>query len=135
MLEPLTASQREAWAQWISPETLLFQVHNTAPYLQARLPAPERGRLIEIGGTPDGFLRVLSSWENIRRSGLNHAEQLQDYFALCLACHHATVATFVPTDVDTKIRGMTWRETNDAEALKPMLRFALGARGWTEEGI
>ena len=88
-----------------------------------------------MGGTPDGFLRVLSSWENIRRAGLHHAEQLQDYFALCLACHHATVATFVPTDVDTKIRGMTWRETDDAEVLKPMLRFALGARGWTEEGI
>jgi hypothetical protein len=74
-----------AWAQWISPETLLFQVYNTAPYLQARVPAPERGRLIEMGGTPDGFLRVLSSWENIRRAGLHHAEQLQDYFALCLA--------------------------------------------------
>jgi hypothetical protein len=128
--EPLTA-----WAQWISPETLLFQVHNTAPFLQARLPASECRRLIEIGGTRDGFLRVLSSWENIRRDDLNHAEQLQDYFALCLACHHATVATFVPTDVDTKIRGMTWRETNDAEVLKPMLRFALAARGWTEEGI
>ncbi len=99
------------------------------------MPAPESGRLIEMGGTPDGFLRVLASWENIRRPDLNHAEQLQDYFALCLACHHATVATFVPTDVDTKIRGMAWRETSDVEALKPMMRFALDARGWTEEGI
>src|SRR5271170_7313241 len=75
--EPLTA-----WAQWISPETLLSQVYNTAPYLEAHLPEPERGRLIEMGGTPDGFLRVLRSWENIRRADLSHAEQLQDYFAL-----------------------------------------------------
>jgi hypothetical protein len=41
------------------------------------------------------------------RPNLNREEQLQDYFALCLACHHATVATFVPTDVDTKIRGVS----------------------------
>ena len=87
------------------------------------MPAPESGRLIEMGGTPDGFLRVLASWENIFRTDLHHSEQLQDYFALCLACHHATVATFVPTDVDTKIRGMAWRETSDVEVLKPMLQL------------
>ncbi|HEV8148090.1 MAG TPA: hypothetical protein VGP79_16990, partial [Bryobacteraceae bacterium] len=124
-----------AWSQWISPETLLAQVHNTAPFLEPRMPPQEPGRLIEMGGTPDGFLRVLASWKNIHRSDLHHAEQLQDYFALCLACHHATVASFVPTDVDTKIRGMTWRETSDPDVLKPMLRFALDARGWTQEGI
>jgi len=60
---------------------------------------------------------------------------LQDYFALCLACHHATVATFVPTDVDTKIRGITWRESRDPDVLRPMLRLALAARAWTEDGI
>jgi len=99
------------------------------------VPAPEPGRLIDMGGTPEGFLRVLASWENIFRVELHREEQLQDYFALCLACHHATVATFVPTDVDTKIRGLAWRETSDKEVLKPMLRFALAAQGWTEEGI
>jgi hypothetical protein len=125
----------EAWAKWISPETLLSQVYNTAPFLRARMPAPEPGRLIEMGGTPDGFLRILASWENILRPDLQHPEQIQDYFALCLACHHATVATYVPTDVDTKIRGLAWRETSDTEVLKPMLRLALAARGWTEECI
>jgi hypothetical protein len=133
--DSLTTPRPEAWAQWISPETLLAQVHNTAPYLQAMLPAPEPGRLIEMGGTPDGFLRVLASWNNIHRADLHPAEQLQDYFALCLSCHHATVATFVPTDVDTKIRGLAWRETRDPDVLKLMLRFALNARGWIEEGI
>jgi hypothetical protein len=113
----------------------LSQVYNTAPFLRARVPAPETGRLIDMGGTPDGFLRILASWENIFRADLHQQEQLQDYFALCLACHHATVATFVPTDVDTKIRGLAWRETSDTEVLKPMLRLALAARSWTEEGI
>jgi hypothetical protein len=113
----------------------LAQVQNTAPYLKTFLPPAEDRRLIELGDTPTGFLRVLASWENIHRPGLHYAEQLQDYFALCLSCHHATVATFVPTDVDTKIRGIVWRATPDPEILKPMMHFALGARSWTEQGI
>jgi hypothetical protein len=126
---------RDAWAHWIGPETLIAQVRSTAPFLTGRLPAPESARLIDLGGSPDGFLRVLASWENLLRAGLAPGEQLQDYFALCLACHHATVATFVPTDVDTKIRGIVWRETRDIEVLGPMLRFALASRGWSEEGV
>jgi hypothetical protein len=108
-------------------------VRNTAPFL--KLPAAEAGRLIELGHSPDGFLRIIANWENIERAGLSSEEQLQDYFALCLACHHATVATFVPTDVDTKIRGIVWRESRDAGVLRPMLRLALASRAWTEDGI
>ena len=126
---------RDAWSEWIGPETLISQVRNTAPFLEARLPAPEPARLTEIGHSPDGFLRILGSWENILRPTLNHEEQLQDYFALCLACHHATVATFVPTDVDTKIRGIVWHESRDPEILRPMLGLALASRTWTEDGI
>jgi hypothetical protein len=108
-------------------------VRNTAPFL--KLPAAEAGRLIELGHSPDGFLRIIANWENMERAGLSYEEQLQDYFALCLACHHATVATFVPTDVDTKIRGIVWRESRDAGVLRPMLRLALASRAWTEDGI
>ena len=114
---------------------LISQVRGTAPFLEPRLPATEPGRLIELGHSPDGFLRILANWENILRPNLNPEEQLQDYFAFCLACHHATVATFVPTDVDTKIRGIVWHESRDPEVLRPMLRLALAARAWTEEGI
>src|SRR6185369_12232129 len=109
----------DAWSQWISPETLISQVRNTAPFLEAQLPPPEAGRLVELGHSSDGFRRILASWENIHQAGLSPEEQLQDYFSFCLACHHATVATFVPTDVDTKIRGVTWRETRDPEVLRP----------------
>jgi hypothetical protein len=126
---------RDAWSQWISPETLISQVRSTAPFLEARLPPRESGRLIDLGDSSDGFLRVLASWENMHCPGLSAGEQLQDYFALCLSCHHATVATFVPTDVDTKIRGIVWQETRDLDALRGMLRFALASRQWTEEGI
>jgi hypothetical protein len=126
---------RPAWDRWIGPETLISQVRSTAPFLAPRLPAAEPGRLIDLGDSPDGFLRILANWENILRPGLHTEEQLQDYFALCLACHHATVATFVPTDVDTKIRGIAWRESRDPDVLRPMLRLALASRAWTEEGI
>jgi len=130
---PLLKLPRAAWSQWISPETLLSQVRNTVPFL--KLPQPEPSRLIELGRSPDGFLRILANWENILRPTITPEEQLQDYFALCLACHHATVATFVPTDVDTKIRGIVWRESRDPDVLRPMLRLALDSRAWSEDGI
>jgi hypothetical protein len=137
MIAPTTSSSPDtsAWAHWISPETLFSQVQSTAPFLESRFPPPEPGRLIDLGESSDGFLRILANWRNLLREGLSHGEQLQDYFALCLACHHATVATFVPTDVDTKIRGIVWAESRDREVLRPMLRLAIAAKGWTEEGI
>ena len=135
MSDTLIKPPRDAWAQWISPETLVTQVRNTAPFLDARLKVTEPDSLIALGESPDGFLRILANWQNMLRSGLTPEEQLQDYFALCLACHHATVATFVPTDVDTKIRGILWRESRDPGVLRPMLRLALAARAWREDGI
>ena len=75
--------------------------------------APTISALAEILEEPTA--PILANWENILRPGLSPEEQLQDYFALCLACHHATVATFVPTDVDTKIRGIVWRESRDPD--------------------
>ena len=135
MSAPLRNTPRHAWAQWIGPETLLSQVRNTAPFLESRLPPIEPGRLIALGHSPDGFLRILANWQNILHPTLSPEEQLQDYFALCLACHHATVATFVPTDVDTKIRGIVWHESRDPGVLQPMLRLALASRAWAEDGI
>lgn len=131
----LIDTPRDAWAHWISPETLISQVQSTAPFLQAQLPELEPSRLIELGASFDGFRRILASWQNILRPNLAPEEQLQDYFAICMACHHATVATFVPTDVDTKIRGILWRESRDPDVLRPMLRLALNSRAWTEDGV
>jgi hypothetical protein len=134
LLEAGVQQSREAWSQWIAPATLTAQVWNAAPFLEARLPAVEAGRLIELGASADGFLRILANWKNVF-GDLTPEEQLQDYFALCLACHHATVATFVPTDVDTKIRGILWQASRDRDVLRGMLRLALAARSWSEDGI
>ena len=59
----------------------------------------------------------------------------EDYFALCLACHYATVATFVPTDVDSKIRGLLWRQARDTDTLRSMFRFASRASLWSTRAI
>ena len=132
---PSAKAVHRPWDRWIGPETLLAQVRATAPFLEARFPSRETGRLIALGGSADGFLRILANWENLLDPGLAPEEQLQDYFAVCLACHHATVATFVPTDVDTKIRGILWRESRDPAVLRAMLRLALASRAWSEEGV
>ncbi len=124
-----------AWDQWISPETLISQVFNTAPFLESVLPAPGVERLIASGEGPRGYLQILANWRNILREDLSAAEQLQDYFAFCLACHHATVATFVPTDVDSKIRGLCWCATADETVLRGMLTLALEARGWSQKEV
>jgi hypothetical protein len=55
---------------------------------------------------------------------------LLEYFQLCLAAHWATVATFVPTDVDAKIRGLLWRESRDPDTLHAMCDYALSAARW-----
>jgi hypothetical protein len=59
----------------------------------------------------------------------------EDYFALCLACHYATVATFVPTDVDSKIRGLLWRQARDTDTLRSMFQFAARASLWSTARI
>jgi hypothetical protein len=114
-----------AWSQFIHPETILEQVRNTAPFLP--LGAAEPGPLIGMGETPVGYLRVLGSAQAV--------ESLEDYFALCCSAHQATVATFVPTDVDSKIRGVLWNQTRDPEILGRMAAFTLQMKGWTTEGI
>jgi hypothetical protein len=133
LIETVPDPGAPAWVKWIAPETLFAQVRNTVPFL--KLPAASPGPLIDLGDSPEGFLHIIASWENILRPGIRYEEQLQDYFALCVACHHATVGSFVPTDVDAKIRGVLWRATPDPDVLKPMLRFALNLHKWTEEGI
>ena len=114
------------WSKYIHPETILEQVQNTAPFLASRL-HPLPGPLIAMGGPPDGFLNVLASAKDIGT--------VEDYFALCCSAHQATVATFVPTDVDSKIRGILWNETRNPEVLGKMAKFAMEMQHWTLDGI
>ena len=58
-----------------------------------------------------------------------------DYFALCLAAHFATAATYVPTDVDTKIRRALWREAVGTDELPRMRALALGLARWDMRAV
>lgn len=119
---------KPVWERYIAPATLLEQVLSTAPFLGPRL-REQAGPLIALGDAADGFLAVLGA---ARTRGV---DSLANYCALCCAAHHATVATFVPTDVDNKIRGLLWHETRTAAELDRMLAFALQMKGWTLAGI
>jgi len=99
------------WHDWIAPHTIVELARNTAPFLFRQ----------DID-TPQPFLQPL--WN------ATEPADLAGYFSLCVAAHHATVATFVPTDVDTKIRGLIWRRTRDREELHAMCEYAFGWADW-----
>ena len=123
--------QSPFWSGIVNPDTILEQIRNTAPYLFAGL-APATGRVI----AQPGYLEIIAAAAHLSgASGLAREEQLQDYFALCMAAHHATVGTFVPTDVDSKIRGLLWKESRDRDVLRPMADLALRAPSWSLERV
>lgn len=136
-----------AWHGWVAPQTLVSQVRNTAPFLFRCDAKPESRSLPEIlhndldapfepGLKPStAFLDILYAAEVIDWSMPGGDPQLIDYFTLCLACHHASVATFVPTDVDTKIRGLIWRRTRDREVLRRMAHIGLASARWNLSGV
>ena len=80
----------------IAPTLLLDQVENTAPWA-FKLDPPLAS--VEI-------LKQAPALEQRWRKG----EDTEGYFVALLAAHFTTVATFVPTDVDQRIRQHAWAE-------------------------
>jgi hypothetical protein len=124
-----TQAQAVVWDHYISPAGLLDLIWNTAPFLQERLPAAPS---MEQACAPDGFLHILGALR--AEPELKDEGSLLRYFSLCLASHWSTVATYVPTDVDSKIRGLLWRETRDLTVLREMFRLGVAMHGWTLDG-
>ncbi len=115
---------------YISPATLVEWVENTAPFLfHDSNPLPV-ARLITLK-----FDEILRSVKQGYVWPESPDEYIEDYFALCLAAHHGTVATFIPTDVDSKIRGLLWRDNKNPESQRRMFEFALGAMHWPLEMV
>lgn len=87
----------------VAPEKVLEQVRNTAAWsLVGPVDGPEhswRRALLDAPSTPHAHD---DSWR---------------YLSLLLAAHFATVATFVPTDVDSHIRHHAWQSASDVETL------------------
>jgi hypothetical protein len=102
----------------IEPQLLLKQVFNTAPFLPliSHQELKERHYLKLICEQPAECM-----WENFSWSG---------YFQLCVSAHFATVATFVPTDLDTHIRLKLWNSPLDEENLLQMVETVIEAYNW-----
>ncbi|MDB4943154.1 MAG: hypothetical protein JWP97_2688 [Labilithrix sp.] len=78
----------------ISPKLLFEQVLSTAPWSPAI--TPKLPALAVLERAPE----LETRWKN--------GEDTEEYFVFLLAAHFTTVATFVPTDVDQRIRALTW---------------------------
>ncbi|MHC4375044.1 MAG: hypothetical protein ACYS26_00455 [Planctomycetota bacterium] len=135
MVEHARFSAADTFGGFIGPGNLLEQVRIAVPYLFAGPFAwdealPEGARLIELGAGPDGWRRILAAGERLGSSEEPTPAEISDYFALCLAAHWATAPSFVPTDVDTKIRAALWSDQSDADELARMEQFALGLADW-----
>jgi hypothetical protein len=100
--------------QGIAPLTLLAQVESTAAWELADAQA----------GSYRDVLRAASALEDTYAS-----EQLA-YFRLLLAAHFVTVATFVPTDVDARIRHHVWWSLETEEQLLEGLAHVDEAAAW-----
>lgn len=90
----MSAKQRKP--EGIAPKLLLDQVKATAPWaftVDPPLPAAQ-------------ILSRAPELEQRWRKG----ETGEDYFAMMLAAHFTTVATFSPTDVDQRIRLHAWKQ-------------------------
>lgn len=107
----------------ISPELLVSQVRNTAPYVFDDLWG-------DVAASPPG--QIVRAFEPSKP--LSHAA----YFRLCLSAHYLTCATPVPTDVDNQIRRKLWtgaREGRGTDALPlatalEMASFVLDTHDW-----
>src|SRR5438046_876031 len=101
----------------VSPSILLAQTKNTVPFIFDRdfLTAPARENsylhaLLELDKSVTALARSGDAGTPLKTSPqLTHSQ----YFELCLAAHHATVASFVPTDVDNQIRFRLWHPALD----------------------
>src|SRR5262245_37101464 len=96
-----------AFGGFIGPRNLVSQVASTLPWLLDRELAEQPGDesaaapLADLASGPLGWRRILAAAARLAASEDPTPAQRTDYFALCLAAHFASAASFVPTDVDT----------------------------------
>jgi hypothetical protein len=98
----------------IAPTLLFDQVKNTAPWALALDPPLAS---VEI-------LKQAPALEQRWRKG----EDTEGYFVALLAAHFTTVATFVPTDVDQRIRQHGWSELSGKRLASAVDRVEEAAR-------
>jgi len=134
-----------AFGGFVGPRTLVAQVRVAAPWLfdgsHARIaelpavPCDPAARLAPLAMHPLGWWSVLLHAERLVAQERPSPAAITDYFALCLAAHWATVATYVPTDVDAKIRDALWLDQTDGDELATMRALAGHLAHWDVRGF
>lgn len=139
---------------FIAADALVALVRNTAPWL-FETPAALAAAHGAGPGHPREFLAVLHRSYAAPAAAVDEAPAaragsavteaprpapvdpalLVSYFTLCLAAHHASVASFVPTDVDSKIRGLLWRRAEDADTVRAMFAVVCRFLTWDEQFV
>lgn len=138
--ETPAAEGRGAFGGFIGPNNLLGLVRSAAPYLFdgsvaafSKPPAFKGERIGDDAAEPLGWWVVLR--RAAERSEIVAVEtpspaQLTDYFALCVASHFGSAATYVPTDVDTKIRDHLWFGPRPADEFARLKDFVRATKQW-----
>ena len=133
-----------AFGGFIGPRTLVEQVAAAAPLLfdgrhprEAERPADGgQPRLHQLAFHPLGWWAVLLGAGSRLEAGERPAPAaITDYFALCLAAHWATAGSYVPTDVDAKIRGALWGDQSDPGERELMVALVGQLRHWDVDGF
>ena len=120
-LDNLLTKSKIEFPRGVSPKILLNHVKNTAPFIFSNdFQAGPNHRYLKV-------LRHMDPWlERFPETELDHAS----YFELCIAAHWATIATFVPTDVDNQIRSRLWHPALPLETLFAMVDLVEEALTW-----
>ena len=126
---------RGAFGGFIGPRNLLTLVTNTAPWVFDDAPGPPDGRLSDLAPGPLGWRAILLASDRMAATTEPDDAQWTDYFALCVAAHFATAMTYVPTDVDTKIRDRLWFLDRSPDELARCKDLALQLAGWDVRSI
>ncbi|MCC6807118.1 MAG: hypothetical protein IT381_06820 [Deltaproteobacteria bacterium] len=101
----------------IAPKILLEQVRNTAAWA------------LEPGFTTHSYPRALLAADALEHTWQTHEGRF-DYFRMLLAAHYTTCATFIPTDVDNRIRFHFWQELHTEDDLRRGIAVLNEASGW-----
>lgn len=75
-----------------------------------------------------------SSWVQTLRDPEVLAWSLPEYFRYCISAHFATVASFLPTDLDPTIRTKLWERASPQE-IEEMGKFVLDFLSWDDSKI
>jgi hypothetical protein len=138
-----TPERSGAFGGFIGPRTLVSLVESALPWLLAPEFAQRVGLarsddpapLYRLAAGPLGWWRVLFAGKSLPPSDDPTPAERTDYFALCLAAHYASAASFVPTDVDTKIRRALWLAAVGTPELARMRALALGLADWDVSAV